>query len=607
MNSDSTQWIKPLAARHLQLAEQHKVPTAVQSEVLNTLLLASAIQDKIALSLQQPQLCPQIAILGPTQSGKSSLVNVLLDVQAARASALAGFTVHAQGYSALDTDTYQEAIDTFMNPLRRTPADELNSQSIDTYALETVLAGERSVASDAVIWDTPDFDSIEAYSYRSSALKTAALADISIMIVSKDKYGDKSVWDMLQLLHELQHHPIVVINKLDEPDRQVVEQAFIKRYQQLFSSEPRLILMPFVSGNPDATLTLPDQVLHELAEAINEIDIASNRITAEQRLHDFVLIHEKSWLQPLHRELRSQANWNDRIAEAIDDADEYYATAYLHNPEKYESFNQALAELLTLLEIPGVSNTLGQARKLVTWPARRLLGVGRSVFNNRLKQHAGDNHARDNNENTHDPEADVLGRALDTVLINLQTELLQAPQEPWWQVLNQQFRAQEPAIRERYESRSAEIRKEFEPQIEASAHKLYAQLQTQPALLNTLRAARTTADAAGIALAVKTGGLAPADLILAPAMLSVTSLLTESALGRYLDVTKRQLLTAQRAHVHDKLLSGELGKALQKLANQTGTQGLYTNNIDSDLKAHVMSVFDEQKPSTTFPVLPLPR
>ena len=54
-----------------------------------------------------------------------------------------------------------------------------------------------------------------------------------------------------------------------------------------------------------------------------------------------------------------------------------------------------------------------------------------------------------------------------------------------------------------------------------------------------------TTDAAGVALAVKSGGLAPADLVLAPAMLAVTSLLTESALGRYLDGVKRELKQQQ--------------------------------------------------------------
>jgi len=91
-----------------------------------------------------------------------------------------------------------------------------------------------------------------------------------------------------------------------------------------------------------------------------------------------------------------------------------------------------------------------------------------------------------------------------------------------------------------------QARQEFEPEIELAAKKLYEQLQSQPALLNTLRAARATADAAAVALAVKSGGLAPADLVLAPAMLSVTTLLTESALGRYLDTVKEDLKRRQK-------------------------------------------------------------
>ena len=89
-----------------------------------------------------------------------------------------------------------------------------------------------------------------------------------------------------------------------------------------------------------------------------------------------------------------------------------------------------------------------------------------------------------------------------------------------------------------------------------------------------------TTDAAGVALAVKSGGLAPADLVLAPAMLSVTTLLTESALGRYLDTVKRELQAEQRRLVRRELLEGVLGETLVRLARELDDGALLGAGLD---------------------------
>ena len=72
-------------------------------------------------------------------------------------------------------------------------------------------------------------------------------------------------------------------------------------------------------------------------------------------------------------------------------------------------------------------------------------------------------------------------------------------------------------------------------------------------VLNSLRATRVTTDAAALAVALHTGGIGVHDLIIAPAMLSVTSLLTESALGRYMNKAAAQLKQRQRTAVEHLL------------------------------------------------------
>ena len=62
-------------------------------------------------------------------------------------------------------------------------------------------------------------------------------------------------------------------------------------------------------------------------------------------------------------------------------------------------------------------------------------------------------------------------------------------------------------------------------------------------LLNSLRATRVTTDAAVIALALHTGGIGVHDLVIAPSMLTVTSLLAESAIGSYMHNVEADLKT----------------------------------------------------------------
>ena len=67
--------------------------------------------------------------------------------------------------------------------------------------------------SPAVFWDTPDFDSLAAAEYRRGVLETAALADLYLLVLSKEKYSDLSVWNMLKLLSPLGRPLIICLNK----------------------------------------------------------------------------------------------------------------------------------------------------------------------------------------------------------------------------------------------------------------------------------------------------------------------------------------------------------------------------------------------------------
>ena len=577
------QWVTSLAHRYEAATGTSATADPALLAQLPSLQFASANLASIDAKTDHPSHALHVVVVGPTQSGKSSLVNVLLDTRAAAVSALAGFTVHTQGYAPHISNDELAYVDRIMSPLQRTSAADLSSGDLTHYVCESVNIGSNALTGDAVVWDTPDFDSITARDYHLAVIKSAALADVIILTVSKDKYGDKRVWDMLALLHAM-HKPILVcINKLDDADRLVVANAFTSRHQMQFDNPmPPLVVLPFIKGaDPQSSLLLqngPRQALHEALQIVSQPVDQSRQVA---HFEAFVQSHEAQWLKPVMAEIDAREQWHCLIQDALVDADDYYLTQYLNSPDKYETFNRALAELLTLLEIPGVAPTLAKARNVITWPARQLLGVGRQALGKTREP------ARDGDGAILDQEAIVLEHILDSSIIHLQRQLLEAPADPWWQALNAELRTELPAIRDSYRKASDQARKQFEPEIEKAAAGLYEQLKTQPALLYTLRAARASADAAGIALAVKSGGLAPTDLILAPAMLSVTTLLTESALGKYLDSVKRQLKQRQREHIKTLVFEKALLEPLQRSSNQLRAPELLGAQMDAALQSRI--------------------
>jgi GTP-binding protein EngB required for normal cell division len=573
-------WVAQLLGRYSSVLGKKESTPPKLLKSFNTLQLADAVLDSAKLVDTHADYATQIAVIGPTQSGKSTLVNALLDTDVAGISALAGFTVHAQGYAAGCSEAQLTILQQVMAPLVRTAAAQLDAKQLNSYALENIVAGFKAIEPPAVVWDTPDFDSIDASTYTLGVLNTVALADIIILIVSKDKYGDKSVWDMLSVIERLKKPLLVCINKLDVFDEETVSNAFLNRFTQHFpqSATPELVLLPFNRNNTSQSVTpFPDQALQRLFERLKSSQDLIHREDYVSTANQFVENHKAQWFAPLIEEETARLHWQTLIERTAEKAETFYIQGYLNSDDKYVTFNRTIAELLTLLEIPGLAPTLAKTRQVLTWPARKLIGAGKLAFN---RSPFGQTHSISPDEQ----EADVLNRMLNEALILLQGELLEQSSSIYWSAMNSAFRKAEVTIRASFSEESEKARKDFEPQIEAAAQQIYIQLQSQPALLNTLRATRASVDAAGIALAIKSGGLAPIDLLLAPAMLSVTTLLTESALGRYVDTIKSELKEKQRVHITTRVISGTLCKHLSELTSKLESPLLYSQHLEPELR-----------------------
>jgi hypothetical protein len=106
---------------------------------------------------------------------------------------------------------------------------------------------------------------------------------------------------------------------------------------------------------------------------------------------------------------------------------------------------------------------------------------------------------------------------------------------------------------------------DFKQDVDAAAHRLYYKLQEQPLVLNSLRATRLSTDAGAMLLAIQAGGIGIQDLVITPLMLTVTSLLAESAIGGYMHRVEAELKHHQMQTVKTNLFDACLRQQLNQL------------------------------------------
>jgi hypothetical protein len=527
---------------------------------LISLRLAEGCLEKAALIRDLPGHPLQIAVIGPTQSGKSSLVNLLLGEERARVSPLAGYTVHPQGFPLNIQADGWDWLDRYFRDYRRCGPDELPQGRYGFYALAEPIQQAKHPLPPAIIWDTPDFDSVDAADYRNAVLRTAALADVILLAVSKDKYADQSVWDTLRLLEPLKQPTVVCLNKLDMGSGDTLVRSLRERWQAARSDKPvGIAMLPWME---DADGLLPTVEGETLLGLLAEACAALERRAFERRAWALVAVHWQDWLAPIRQELAAQEEWASTVDAALAEALVIYRRDFLEHPHHYETFQRALAELLTLLEIPGLAGGMVAARKIITWPARQLARLGQNL---RSKENLGQ-------------ETVVLNRTLDHLFIHLGQSLLDKNGSEelagFWRELGVVLREERKLGEVARAAALARHVRDFQPEIERTARQLHSRLREQPAILNALRATRVTADAAALGLALHTGGIGVQDFIIAPAILSVTSLLAESALGHYMHKAEAELKARQSTETR-KLFEETLRPALIRLPERLSGEGRF--------------------------------
>lgn len=325
---------------------------AVYQQRVDQLILAEAFMRKGQVIGSVPALPLQIAVVGPTQSGKSTLVNVLLQTEIAGVSPLAGYTVHPQGFCHQVSLAQCSGLQRYFGRFQQLHPSQLSTERHDCYSLtETQAVSE--LLPPCVLWDTPDFDSIDSSTYREGVIRAVALADVVILVVSKEKYADQSVWDMMSALEPLRQPLLICLNKLGEGSESLIVHSLKEKWQWVRQDDfPGVVPLHYrkQSGTPLWPETDKERVT-ELAAAVN----GKKHARYEQ---DLLQAHWQSWLEPVTEEHQALTLWTDLVEHSVKQALEHYQRDFLNHPHHYETFQCALAELLTLLEIPGLAGIL---------------------------------------------------------------------------------------------------------------------------------------------------------------------------------------------------------------------------------------------------------
>ncbi|MFA6053643.1 MAG: GTPase [Methylobacter sp.] len=546
------EFIQLLKQRYQAVLKQlnNESTKTIYQQRIDQLILAEAFIRKGQLIDSSENQALQVAVVGPTQAGKSSLVNVLLNSNIAGVSPLAGYTVHPQGFCNGVALSACSGLQRYFGRFQQLQQSQLTQDRQDCYSLSENTTESRLLPH-GVLWDTPDFDSIDSANYREGVIRTIALADIVILVVSKEKYADQTVWDLMSTLETLYQPTIICLNKLVEGSESVIIHS-LKEKWQLARGDDFPDVVPLYYQKQTGLPCWPESDQKLLFQTQAKISHQKHSRIEQKLLQK----HWQSWLEPVVTEHQSLNDWHELVDQMIERALENYQRDYLNHPHHYETFQHALAELLTLLEIPGLAGVLSGARKVLTWPVRQVMKLGRKRL-----------HITDSSH-----EVALLNQIAEHMLIQMADSLLekaeQGNQSQWWREFGSLLRTQRQDILQDFSSAAKNYHVSFQQDVESVAHGLYHKLQEQPMVLNGLRATRATADAAVIALTLQMGGIGVHDLVIAPAMLTVTSLLAESAIGGYMHKVEAELKQNQLNTVKQALFIQSMRKKLLALPAQ---------------------------------------
>ena len=525
-----------------------------------------------------------LALFGGTNSGKSTVLNLLLGRAAAGMHATARFSQHPEAYrqSALGDQWLTTAASRFTgyqyhrdrHPPRQSD-DELAHDGyrpafavLDPAHLDAPALAE-PVAT-AVFWDAPDFSTEEAQTYLGAVLDVVALADIAVLTVTEESYADHRGTLLFRMVRDSGVTLHVVANKLSDSPELLsdITHKLGANGHGLMSGLPPTPLhrLPLVKGRT------PEERLNNLlatpeAVALREgmaREAARGPQLKRQALAGaiaFIQRRLEEVLRPLVAEVERATAWERLIGRLTREGLlQRYRREYLDG-ERYGEFNQTLVRLMDLLEVPGIGPFLRLLSTAVRTPFRLATGILRRLF------------GTGNVPAARPPEQEVLDQLIQHWLATLRSEaqsLASAAAHPAWADLVHQLERAEfsQQLARGFESAYGAYRQGIDAEVKRHAQEIYNAIERRPWLLNTLRGTNLAVDTATIVLVIKSGGLNWSDAVVGPVVAGLRHTLLEAGLDKYLQA-QQSLLKRQQFEAIQAMVERHLAQPVRDLFRGT--------------------------------------
>ena len=496
-----------------------------------------------------------VVLFGGTNTGKSTVLNVLLGRAGAGMSVRARFSQHPEAFrpSALGT-RWLDDFPTRFPGYRRYEDEHPPHQSDDELTRDgyrpafAVLDVDRlparalaAPAAPAVFWDAPDFSTEQAWTYLRAVIDAAALADIVLLTVTDESYADDRGNALLRMLGASSGSVQIVANKL--PDSPTLLDDLTRTLHVNGRTEAPIYTLPFVRGGSpverlSSLLATPEAEALRAAIAREARPGGGLKGRGLRAAVSFLEAHLDDLLRPLASEAEVAARWDADVARVTEGALlDVYRRDYLEG-ERYAEFHKALGRVMELIQVPWIGPALDFAGRVVRVPTQYVLGW--------LRKLAGTAAAPPEQP----PENAVLHQALAGWHGALKAEAQarnEAGAHPAWAEVVRALDDDDArkGLFAGFEAALPAYHQAIDDEVRRRAEAITARLKANPKRLHLIRGANLGASALTVGLVVKSGGLDWSDALLGPVVAGFWQNLLEWGLGRYLDTQRAGLKQAQ--------------------------------------------------------------
>ncbi|MFN8532778.1 MAG: GTPase [Dehalococcoidia bacterium] len=544
----------------------------------------------------QPAGPPQIAVFGGNNVGKSSIANLLMGTERATVHHLGAATRHAHAFlpPGMSAGALFEERPLAFQRFRIVPAGELRPDHPDEFAV-SLASADTAAATDAVVWDVPDCDSVHAPRYLAAVVEAATVVDAVVAVTTQEKYAVEGILQLLATLMAAGVPAVGVLNKAlpahqDELTRHAAEQLAIVA-DRLDLEIPPIEMFALPYG--DLSLGVGDRETAETVARLRSTALAAARTIGDRRTAAacFIDCRLPSVLEPARREVETRAQWTAAITAAEEQFVAAFEQHYLNDPARFDAFHLLGLRLLELLNppVPGLQEAIRFVRRALSLPAQAVILVGKVLW----RLIGGD---REKEQRAKVPPVLATSAEANAAVIRelrrlIRAEVRQGRHHPFWDALDAASDDESERLRLEFQTQIDRFWRQMHERINAAAEDIFHQLEHNPWALNALRSSRLAVEVAAIVVGVAIpgkGGFAAdlaTDLVAIPALLTLVEAASRGIADQFVEARKDELRQALKCDA-EQFATSLYGDRLREIGERAfGTSGAL--GVDGALLAEI--------------------